>query len=153
MTKLKTFLIVSLILNVFLLGTVAGGTYRWIATQRAAALAQQHGLRFAADELPEARQQQLREALGHTRRDALPLIDRAREGRLDVAQVLAAPQFDRAALDAALARTRDADVALRARIEGTVASFAGSLTPDERLKLVDAMKHHGTLHVGPPPKK
>jgi len=152
-TRLKTVLIVSLVLNVFLLGTIAGGTYRWVAKQKADVVAQQRGLRFAAAELPQARRDQLREALRQTRRDSLPLIINARSGRLDVVQALAAPQFDRAALDAALARTREADMAVRARVEATVADFANTLTPDERLKLVDALQQHGPLHVGPPPKK
>lgn len=95
----------------------------------------------------------MREALRQTRRESVPLIISARSGRLDVVQALAAPQFDRAALDAALARTREADVAVRARVEATVAEFASTLTPDERLKLVDALERHGPLHVGPPPKK
>jgi uncharacterized membrane protein len=153
MTRLKTLLIVSVVLNIFLLGAIAGGTYRWMEKQNADVVAQQRGLRFAAVELPEARRDQLRDALRQTRRDSLPLIVGARSGRLDVVQALAAPQFDRNALDAALARTREADVALRARVEGTVAEFASTLTPDERLKLVDALERHGPLHVGPQPKK
>jgi uncharacterized membrane protein len=152
-TRLKTVLIVSLVLNIFLLGAIAGGTYRWVAKQKAEVVAQQRGLRFAAAELPQARRDQLREALRQTRRDSLPLIINARSGRLDVVQALAAPQFDRAALDAALARTREADMAVRARVETTVADFANALTPEERLKLVDALQQHGPLHVGPPPKK
>jgi uncharacterized membrane protein len=152
-TRLKTVLIVSLVLNIFLLGAISGGTYRWVAKQKAEVVAQQRGLRFAAAELPQARRDQLREALRQTRRDSLPLIINARSGRLDVVQALAAPQFDRAALDAALARTREADMAVRARVETTVADFANTLTPEERLKLVDALQQHGPLHVGPPPKK
>jgi len=61
------------------------------------------------------------------------------------------PPAERAAAEALLAR-QDPD-ALRARVEGTVADFAATLTPDERLKLVDALERHGPLHVGPPPKK
>lgn len=152
-TRLKTLLIVSLVLNIFLLGAIAGGTYRWVAKQKADVLAQQRGLRFAAAELPKDRQDQLRQSLRQTRRESLPLITDARSGRIDVVQALAAPQFDRATLDAALARTRAADVAVRARVEATVAEFASTLTPDERLKLVDALEQHGPLHVGPPPKK
>src|SRR5580704_17089483 len=102
-TRLKTVLIVSLVLNIFLLGTIAGGTYRWMAKQKAEVVAQQRGLRLAAVELPQERRDQLREMLRETRRDTLPLTLAARTGRLDVVQALAAPQFDRAALDAALA--------------------------------------------------
>ena len=151
--RLKMLLIVSLVFNVFLLGTVAGGTYQWIAKQKADVVAQQRGLRFAAAELSKDRRKELRRAIRQTRMESLPLIADARNGRLEVAQVLAAPEFDRAALDAALARTREADIAWRARVETTVADFAAALTPEERLKLVDAMERHGPLHVAEPAKK
>ena len=151
--RLKTLLVVSAVLNIFLLGAIGGGTYRWIEKQKADALAQQRGLRFAAAELPQARRDQLRDALRQTRRETLPLILSARSGRIDVVQALQSPQFDRAALDAALARTRDADMAVRARVEGTVADFAATLDAGERMKLVDALQRHGPLHVGPAPKK
>ena len=151
--RLKTLLVVSVVLNIFLLGTIGGGTYRWIEKQKADAIAQQRGLRFAAAELPQERREQLHDALRQTRRDSLPLVLSARAGRIDVVQALQAPQFDRATLDAALARTRDADIAVRSRLEGTVADFAATLTADERLKLVDALQRHGPLHVGPAPKK
>ncbi|KQR73844.1 hypothetical protein ASG35_22145 [Burkholderia sp. Leaf177] len=152
-TKLKTLFIVSAVLNIFLLGTIGGGTYRWMEKQKADAIAQQRGLRFAAAELPQERRDQLRDALKQTRRESLPLILDARSGRIDIVQALQSPQFDRATLDAALARTRDADMAVRARVERTVADFAATLTADERLKLVDALQRHGPLHVGPAPKK
>jgi uncharacterized membrane protein len=42
-TRLKTVLIVSLVLNIFLLGAIAGGTYRWVAKQKAEVVAQQRG--------------------------------------------------------------------------------------------------------------
>ncbi len=151
--RLRTLLAVSAVLNIFLLGAIGGGTYRWIEKQKADALAQQRGLRFAAAELPQARRDQLRDALRQTRRETLPLILSARSGRIDVVQALQSPQFDRAALDAALARTRDADMAVRARVEGTVADFAATLDAGERMKLVDALQRHGPLHVGPAPKK
>ncbi|SAL41511.1 membrane protein [Caballeronia sordidicola] len=151
--RLRTLLAVSAVLNIFLLGAIGGGAYRWIEKQKADALAQQRGLRFAAAELPQARRDQLRDALRQTRRETLPLILSARSGRIDVVQALQSPQFDRAALDAALARTRDADMAVRARVEGTVADFAATLDAGERMKLVDALQRHGPLHVGPAPKK
>ncbi|WP_321792896.1 periplasmic heavy metal sensor [Caballeronia sp. J97] len=149
---LKTLAAVSLVLNVFLIGSIAGGAYRLFAHQRADA-AQQRGIRFAAADLSAERQRQLRDALRQTRRQSLPLIRDARDGRIDLAHILAARDFDRKALDDALARTREADVALRARIEGTVADFASTLTSDERLKLVGAMERYGPLRAVPPDER
>lgn len=142
--SLKFALVVSLVINVFLLGAIAGGMYRWFAHEHAS-VAQQRGLRFAASELSAQRQKQFRVELRRARRDAAPLIEASRDGRREIAQLLAAPQLDRDALDAALARTREADVAVRTRIEATVTDFAASLSPQERLKLVDAMRRHGPL--------
>jgi uncharacterized membrane protein len=152
---LKTLAAVSLVLNVFLLGSIAGGAY-WLSgplAQRRAEAVQQRGIRFAAADLSAERQRELREALRKTRRESLPLIRAARDGRIDLAHVLAAQDFDRHALDDALARTREADVALRARVEGTVADFASTLTPDERLKLVGAMERYGPLRAVPPKER
>ena len=146
---LKTLAAVSLVLNVFLIGSIAGGAYRLFAHQQAVA-AQQRGIRFAAADLSAERQRQLREALRKTRRESLPLARAARDGRIDLAHLLAAQEFDRKALDDALARTREADVAVRARVEGTVADFAATLTPEERLKLVGAMERFGPLRGIPP---
>lgn len=148
---LKRWLVVSLVLNVFLLGALGGGAYKWNQKERAIEAAQRHGLQFAAAELSVPRRQQLHEAMRDTRRAARPLVIAGRQGRIDIAQALAAPQFDQATLDAALARTRVADIAVRAQLEETVAVFAGTLTPDERVKLVDALERHGPLHVGPAP--
>ncbi|MFM0523017.1 MULTISPECIES: periplasmic heavy metal sensor [Caballeronia] len=152
---LKTLAAVSLVLNVFLLGSIAGGAY-WLSgplAQKRTEAAQQRGIRFAAADLSPERQKELRDALRKTRRESLPLIRDARDGRIDLAHVLAAPDFDRRALDDALSRTREADVALRARIEGTVADFASTLTPDERLKLVGAMERYGPLRAVPPDER
>jgi uncharacterized membrane protein len=153
---LKTLAAVSLVLNVFLLGSIAGGAY-WLsgpfAQKRTEAAQQQRGIRFAAADLSAERQRQLREALRRTRRESLPLIRDSRDGRIDIAHILAAQQFDRKALDDALARTREADVAVRARIEGTVADFASTLTPEERLKLVGAMERFGPLRAVPPEER
>jgi uncharacterized membrane protein len=153
---LKTVLAVSVVLNVFLIGSIAGGAYRvsgMFAHQRAANAEQQRGIRFAASDLSAERQQQLREALRRTRRESLPLIRQTRDARIDLAHVLAAPTLDRAALDDALARTRQADIAVRTRIEGSVANFAATLTPDERMKLVGAMERFGPLRAVPPKER
>jgi uncharacterized membrane protein len=147
---LKKLLVSSLVLNVFLVGVIAGGTYRWVMKSRENALAQQRALRFAASELSEARRAQFAQAIQQARHESRALIIAGRNGRLAVTQILSAPQFDPIALEDTLARTRVADLALRARMEKTVADFAGGLSLPERLKLVDAMKR-GPLHVEPPP--
>lgn len=144
----KIALAASLVLNVFLLGTIAGGAWQWLANRSHAAQAaqsdaQQHALRFAAQDLSTQRQQQFAAALKEARRDGRPLTRDGRDARREVLRLLAAPQLDRPALDAALARTRDADGALRARVEQGVADFAATLTPDERAKFAESLTQRG----------
>jgi uncharacterized membrane protein len=149
---LRTIAVVSVVLNVFLIGSIAGGAYRvsgLFSHQRAQA-EQQRGIRFAAADLSAERQRELREALRETRRASMPLIRQSRDARIDVAHALAAPTLDRAALDRALVSAREADLGLRVRIESTVADFAATLTPDERLKMVGAMERYGPLRAVPP---
>src|SRR5476651_1334064 len=127
--SVRVLVIVSVLLNVFLIGGIVGGGYRWVTAQRSVAAQQARPLRFAVDGLSKERQQQFADALRQARRDSRTLAQDSREGRLDVSQVLAAPQFDPTALDAALTRTRDADMALRIHVEQTIATFAASLSP------------------------
>jgi uncharacterized membrane protein len=141
----KVVLVASLVLNVFLLGAIVGGAYQWFAAHGATApvLAQQRALRFAADTLSADRQKDFVDGLKNARREGRQYAREGREGRREVLRLLAAPQFDRAALDAALARTREADSHLRAQVEGSVADFAASLTPEERVTFADSLKVRG----------
>ena len=142
----KFVLVASLVLNVFLLGAIVGGAYQWFAARGANAplLAQQRtALRFAAQTLPAERQEAFIDGLKNARRDGRQFAREGREGRREVLRLLAAPQFDRAALDAALARTRAADSSLRALVEGSVADFAATLSPEERIKFADSLKLRG----------
>ncbi|NPT42955.1 periplasmic heavy metal sensor [Paraburkholderia sp. 1N] len=142
----KFVLVASLVLNVFLLGAIVGGAYQWFAAHGATvpALAQQRtALRFAAEPLPAERQKAFIDSLKSARREGKQFAIEGREGRREVLRLLAAPQFDRAALDAALARTREADSNLRAQVEGSVADFAATLSPEERVEFADSLKLRG----------
>lgn len=70
----KFILVGSVVLNVFMLGAIGGGAYQWFSTHRdlraAGAPASHTALRFAADELPDARQQEFDAALKAARRTA-----------------------------------------------------------------------------------
>jgi uncharacterized membrane protein len=152
----KVVMLGSVMLNVFLLGGIAGGAWRWFAVHdlHAAQPAQHTALRFAADQLSPERQTQFVDALKDARRDGRQYAREGREDRRTVLDLLAAPQLDRAALDAALARTRTADSALRAQVESGVADFAATLTPEERVKFSEGLKQSGQWRLPPakPPK-
>ena len=66
-----------------------------------------------------------------------------REARLGVIQQLQAPTLDRERLVSELAKAREADAALRALVDATLAEFAGNLPQDERQKLVEALYSRG----------
>ncbi|HEF5869660.1 TPA: periplasmic heavy metal sensor [Burkholderia cenocepacia] len=151
----KFILVGSVVLNVFMLGAIGGGAYQWFATHRdehaAGGSAQRTALRFAADELPDARQRAFVAALKAARKDGRDFAREGRDGRITVLDLLAAPQLDRAAIDAALDRTRAADSALRAQVERSVVDFAATLTADERAKFVDGLRRSGNWRL--PAKK
>jgi uncharacterized membrane protein len=142
----KFALLGSVVLNVFLLGGIAGGAYQWFAAHGAnqpAAAQDQRALRFAAEPLSAQQRQAFLDGLKDARREGRQYARDGREGRREVLRLLAAPQFDRAALDAALARTRAADSSLRAMVEASVADFASTLTPEERVQFAESLKLRG----------
>ncbi|MEP6790548.1 MAG: periplasmic heavy metal sensor [Ramlibacter sp.] len=149
-SSFKRWLIASLVLNLFLVGGIAGAAWRWWAAQPVAAapVAQPRGLRFAADELSPEQRQAFRTGLRDARRDAAASIQASRSGRQELTRLISAPEFDRAAAAATLARTREADIATRTRFEASVIDFASTLAPAERLKLADGLARRSTL--GPP---
>ncbi|AOI75966.1 MULTISPECIES: periplasmic heavy metal sensor [unclassified Burkholderia] len=148
----KFTLVGSVVLNVFMLGAIGGGAYQWFSTHRdqhPGTPASRTALRFAADELPDARRREFAAALKAARKDGRDLAREGRDGRIAVLDLLAAPQLDRAAIDAALERTRAADTALRAQVERSVVDFAATLTPDERAKFVDGLQRSGNWRLPP----
>lgn len=146
----KILLVASLVINVFLVGGIAGGAYQWFAAHGGVKTpAQRTALRFAAEDLSTDRQRQFVEALKAARKVGRDYAREGREGRREVLEALAAPEFDRAALDAALQRTRTADSDLRAQVESGVADFAATLTPDERVQFVDGLKRAGQWRETP----
>jgi uncharacterized membrane protein len=141
----KALVVGSVLLNVFLLGAIAGGAWRWFAVHGTAQAphAQRLALRFATDELTPERQQQFLDTLRAARREDREYARAGREDRRQVLDLLAAPQLDRPALDAALARTREADSAMRAQVESAVADYAASLTPEERVTFAAGLERSG----------
>ncbi|MDI9654617.1 periplasmic heavy metal sensor, partial [Burkholderia cenocepacia] len=76
---------------------------------------------------PDARQREFAAALKAARKSGRDFAREGRDGRITVLDLLAAPQLDRAAIDAALDRTRAADTAMRAQVERSVVDFAATL--------------------------
>ncbi len=138
--SLKPWLFVSVLLNVFLMGGVGGGLYYWMASAKPAeVVVNQHGLRHAMVKLPAERRRELRQLLRRNSAASQPLVMAGREARLGVIRQLEAPTLDREVLMTELAKAREADRALRALVDTTVAQFASDLSRDERQQLAQAL--------------
>jgi len=155
--NLKLALVASLTANIFLAGGAVGAVTFWVlrspdgetpvAASPAAPLQPRRALRFAADALSPEQRQAFRRALREARLDAAPSAREARAQRLLLAEALAEPTPDRARIDAAMTRAREADFAVRTRVEQAIAEFAMSLPPADRAVFVEALKRGGTLRA------
>lgn len=137
----RRLLILSIVLNIFLIGAIVGGTAIWLGEVRPAEAGGQ--LRLAGERLPEAQRTALRKALRETRRVARPIIREGRAGRAEAARLLAQPTLDVPALEAALARVRRSDGAMRARLEARTIAFAATLSPADRARMADGLIRRG----------
>jgi len=146
--SLKRWLLASLVLNIFLACGIAGGVWRWWMVERAGGpvgSVQPRGLRYAADDMSAEQKKAFRTGLRDARREAAVPIQAARDGRQEVLRLLAAPEMDRAAVTAALARVREADTAARARVEGSVVEFAAGLSAGDRQKLASGLARRSAM--------
>lgn len=138
----RVVLAFSLVLNVFAVGAAAGGAYVW---WQLGAKAPAQGLATVAQELGPERQDALQKAFAAARKQARPDAQAARSSRIEVARLLGEPTLDRAAIDAALAATRDADMKVRGIVEAAVVDFAAGLNAGDRAKLVDGLASRGQM--------
>ncbi|MGN6580525.1 MAG: periplasmic heavy metal sensor [Bordetella sp.] len=147
MSRIRTWLIVSVILNVFLVGGIAGALHRWKGEEHAM-LAQQHrNIRFAAQELGPQYRKAYAALLRQQQRNAAPYAKEARQGRQYVAQLLMAPQMDQQAIDLALTRIRSAEFEHRRELEESIVAFAAALPFDERILLVQGLQRRGSFQL------
>jgi uncharacterized membrane protein len=142
---LRTALAVSVVLNLFAIGAAAGGAIMWLSLGHPAAAVRGRPIRTAADALPPAERAQYLSLLRTTVAETLPIQKVAKENRRLAAALFVQPQFDSAAVDAALERARNADLALRTRLETTMVSFAQTLPQADRAILANGLARGGPL--------
>lgn len=155
--NLKIGLIVSIILNVFLIGGIAGGLAFWRLNPQVQAAAtppgggpqQRRALRFAADELAPEQRAAFLQALRQARRASLAQVREAQAHRRELAGLIGAAQFDRAAVIGALDGARTADIAVRTRLETAVVDYAAGLSPADRAVFVRGLARTPTLRQPP----
>lgn len=134
-------LIVSLVVNVFVLGGFAGAALTWrrTAPSRAAMPGRWARLREAAQALSPADRRRLRQAVRAAALELAPTAERARDARQRAQALLIRPAFDRAAFDAALADARNGDIAVRIGFERAVSGVAATLPANERTMLANGL--------------
>jgi len=128
-----------LVLNTFLIGALAGGGLTWIRNSQARASM----MPLAGEQLPSSQRKALRAALNEVRKDQRPTILEAQQAKIDAASILGQPTLDTEALSAALARARNADIALRTKLEERAVDFAATLSYDERRALAESLIRRG----------
>ncbi|MGG6893045.1 MULTISPECIES: periplasmic heavy metal sensor [Rhizobium] len=124
-----------LVLNTFLIAALAGGGLTWIRNSQARTAMMPLG----GEQLPSSQRKALRAALNEARKEERQTILDAQQAKVDAASILGQPTLDTEALSAALARARNADTGLRAKLEQRAVDFAATLSYDERRALAESM--------------
>jgi uncharacterized membrane protein len=140
-------LIVSLVANIFLIGAIAGGVWRW--THNPGIGLRGEWRKRAAEALPQPQAEQFRDTIKSAVRANLPIAHQARAARAEAARLFVQPQFDVNAINARLDQARAADSAFRANLEHALVQFSAGLPQDQRQKMAEALKQ-GPFRQGPP---
>jgi uncharacterized membrane protein len=140
-------LIVSLVVNVFLLGIIGGSIWHWTHDR---GIGFRGGWRMrVAESLPAPQAQALRKTIHDTVRQHMPALRQGRAARGEAARLFVQPQFDVNAINARLDQARASDMALRSDLEHSMIQFAAGLPQDQRKKMAEALKD-GPFRQGPP---
>jgi uncharacterized membrane protein len=132
----RTLLVVSLVLNVFLVGAIASGIWHW----------RHHGeernswRRHVADALPAPQASAFHQAIKAVLRGSQPAVLEGRAGRAEAVRLFGQPTYDAAAVMKQLDRARAADNILRTNIERRVVQFGATLPQDQRQRLAKALE-------------
>jgi uncharacterized membrane protein len=130
---LRLALIVSLALNVLIVGAVAG-TLLWPRHHHWKGQAY-HGLAGFARTLPSERAEAIDQQIERNRAALAPLRKAERETRNSARQLLLADPFDAEKFKAALAVAAEADAKEKSTRLSLFAEMAATLTPEERRQL------------------
>ncbi len=96
----------------------------------------------AGDDLPPQIRGPYRAALRDAAEASRPKLAAARRARNEVARLMAQPNFDPAALTAALDRAREAEVDARSDVEAAMVKFAAGMTLQQRRILANGLREN-----------
>ncbi len=148
--KLRIALAASIFVNVFTIGTIAGGVVILTRDRPATSRTAGRPIRSAGQDLPPADAARFQEVMRQAVQDNRDLARLARMSRREAARQFMQPQFDRAAAAAFLERGRQADLQLRTRLETAALDFAATLPADERATLAIGLERGGPLRGARP---
>jgi uncharacterized membrane protein len=152
--RLTIALIISVALNLFLIGAGAGA---WILAQRlghvlpVAATAQRAPLWRAGDDLPPTHREAWRTFLREHALGVAPALRQSRSDRRAAWDMLLQPNVDVGAVKAELARSRTADSQARGQVEDAIVDFAATLPANERVTLLEGLRRVAPGRVGVQP--
>lgn len=148
-TRVQIVLVASLLLNALMIGAIGGGLIvlsrrgGWHPPSRPG-----HGpIQTAGHALKPADRARFRAAMVAVIRDNRDLIHDAQASRRRAATLFVRPEFDQAAISAALAQARNDRLALLAKLDAAALRFAATLPRAERRKLARGLERHGELRA------
>ena len=125
-------LIVSLALNLVVVGSVAGAVWRFRGPPHAAASSLIPNLLGYASTLPTQRRKELWDRTAAERRHIRPFRREVRAAREETVKALVAEPFDRQLFIAAQSRQAEAEGRARQAVQDLYVKIADALTPEER---------------------
>ena len=146
---LKIALAVSVALNLFAVGALASGAILGprLAREEAPPPGRVPMLQVV-ESLPQDQQDAVRRALRENALAARPDFRAAREARLEAVALASGPNFDRAAVAEALARSNAAEMRGRAHLEQGALDLLSDLPSAQRADLAPILTKTGARHRG-----
>lgn len=136
--KLKLLVMLSVALNLLLLGMVAG---HWLKPPSKGHRFIHHTLAQLADQLPPEKSRMVQEELQALREDKDNHRKQWRARGKALRQVMTAPQFDAEAYRAELEQLRQMRVGMMQDMEETLVRIVSRLSLEEREKLAELLRH------------
>ena len=130
----KLVFLVSLVLNILLVGVLLGRLPRDVGFNR------QQRLEQALKDLPEPTQTRFREKFKQMRAAGDPLRDQIRLAREETLRILSADPFDEAAYDRHVSQIDDLQLQMFKRMGQVVKEIANELPPEERRLFVQILR-------------
>ncbi len=127
-------LVLSICLNVFVAGLIAGRASRGDAPANRNAGG---GLQRFMSTVPAEARPVIRQALRNNRSGLQDLVAGVRQARRDAASVVGTEPFDSTAFEASLATVRDRSRALEAAVHAIIAEAIDELTPELRAEMAE----------------